>query len=280
MFPMKTIMITNDPGLAQDAQAAGITRIMVDLETSEEKKQRQSTRTTFISTHTRADIPKMRKVVKEAELLVRINGWNSESFGEIDFAIGAGADRIMLPMITSLAQWESFLERLDGRARPLPLVETGYSMAHISTIAAAPQVDDLFIGLNDLHLSLGLDFLFEVLGLGLVDWMASQIFAAGKHFGFGGMATLHSGELPAERILAEHVRLGSTSVILSSRFHKDLRTHEPEGRLQRIADALKQLQVEHHRLSKRTPLQQHEDSKQTFALIRQLGERARTRSSF
>ncbi|NBO19244.1 MAG: aldolase [Proteobacteria bacterium] len=280
MFPLKTILISNDPGVAEDAQAAGIARIMVDLETSEEKKVRQSTRKTFISTHTRADIPKMRKVVKEAELVVRINGWNSNSFEEIDFVVGAGADRIMLPMITSLAQWESFLERLDGRAKPFPLVETGYSMAHISSIAAEKTVDDIFIGLNDLHLSLGLDFLFEPLGLGLIDWMASQIFAAGKHFGFGGMATLHSGELPAERILAEHVRLNSTGVILSSRFNKDVRMNEPEGRRERISDAMKQLQVEYHRLAKRNALQQHEDSKQTFALIRQLAERARTRSSF
>ena len=37
-------------------------------------------------------------------------------------------------------------------------------------------------------------------------------------FGFGGIARIGDGLLPAEKILAEHVRLGSSSVILSRTF--------------------------------------------------------------
>lgn len=37
-------------------------------------------------------------------------------------------------------------------------------------------------------------------------------------FGFGGIARIGEGDLPSDYILGEHVRLGSTSVILSRTF--------------------------------------------------------------
>ena len=37
-------------------------------------------------------------------------------------------------------------------------------------------------------------------------------------FGFGGIARIGEGDLPSDKILGEHVRLGSTSVILSRTF--------------------------------------------------------------
>jgi hypothetical protein len=279
MFPMKTIIITNDPSIAADAEAAGVSRLMVDLETVG-KKERQASRNTFISTHTRDDVPRVRAALKKADFIVRINPWNARSPSEIDHAVGEGADIVMLPMITSMSHMEAFLAHLDGRAKPLPLVETAYSMAHISTIVAEDAIDEIYIGLNDLHLSLGLDFLFEPLGLGLLDWMAAQIKSHSKSFGFGGIATVHSGELPAERILGEHVRLGSDCVILSSRFCNDVRIKEPEGRRKRIEDALTALQAAYHQLSKRSQVQQHNDAKKTFALIRSLADKVRTRSTF
>lgn len=276
---MKTIIITNDPGIAADAEAAGVSRLMIDLETLG-KKERQASRNTFISSHTRDDIARVRAAVKKADFIVRVNPWNARSPGEIDHAIAEGANIIMLPMITSMAHLEAFLEHLDGRAKPLPLVETAYSMAHISTIVAESAVEEIYIGLNDLHLSLGLDFLFEPLGLGLLDWMAAQIKSQGKSFGFGGLATVHSGELPAERILGEHVRLGSDCVILSSRFCNDVKITEPEGRRKRIEEALMALQVAYHQLSKRSQVQQHAEAKKTAALIRSLADKVRTRSTF
>ncbi|MBY0408131.1 MAG: hypothetical protein K2Q01_10600, partial [Rickettsiales bacterium] len=126
----------------------------------------------------------------------------------------------------------------------------------------------------------GLDFLFEPLGVGLLDWMANHIKAHGKPFGFGGIATMHSGELPAERILAEHVRLGSSCVILSSRFCKDIQIENAEGRKGRIYTALSAMHAEHHAASKRTLTQQHEDAVRTAAIIRSLADKARTRTAF
>jgi 2-keto-3-deoxy-L-rhamnonate aldolase RhmA len=279
MFDMKTILITNDPHIASDAQKAGVSRVMVDLE-SHGKKERQASRATFISTHEKEDVSRMRDVLGATRLIVRINPWQGGSPDEIDHAIGEGADLVMLPMITSLRHVDAFLNHVGDRAIPLPLIETGYSMAQIGHIAARSEISEVYIGLNDLHLSLGLDFLFEPLGLGLVDWMAEKVKAHGKAFGFGGIATMHSGELPAERILGEHVRLGSSAVILSSRFGKDIQIDQHPGRAARIEAALISMREVYEGLKQREPAQEAEDTRRTNAIIQSLAEKARTRESF
>ena len=48
--------------------------------------------------------------------------------------------------------------------------------------------------------------------------LCNKFKQAGVPFGFGGIARLGSGILPAERIIMEHYRLGSTRAILSRSF--------------------------------------------------------------
>ena len=79
-------------------------------------------------------------------------------------------------------------------------------------------MDEIYIGLNDLHLSYGKEFMFELLVDGTVEKLTKKISAAGLPYGFGGIARLGQGELPAEKIIMEHYRLGSTRVILSRSF--------------------------------------------------------------
>jgi len=272
---MKTILITNDPLLAADAEAAGVSRIMVDLE-SHGKKERQASRTTFISSHAREDIAKVRAVLTKAELIVRINPWHEHSVAEMDYAIASGADIIMLPMITDGEQFSAFISHLNERAKALPLIETGYSLQHIGKIAANAAIDELYIGLNDLHLSLGMDFLFEPLAGGQLDFMAKEILSRGKAFGFGGIGVIGGeGELSPGRILAEHARLGSSCVILSTRFCTDrkIRTSEAVGRVERLRAALGDLQGHYEELCKRTPSQQENDFKETAAIIEAIAKK-------
>lgn len=266
-----TILITNDPKLVREAQEAGVSRFMVDLETLG-KKERQASRKTFISTHQPRDIASVRAVLDTSCLIVRINPWHAGSGEEIKHALGEGADILMLPMITGMAQLESFLDCVDGKAQALPLVETAYSMQQMPAIAALPEVPEIYIGLNDLHLSLGLTFLFEPLALGLVDDMAQIITRQGKRFGFGGMAAIGGGQLPAERILGEHVRLGSSLVILSSQFARDVGLSDPAGRPQRLQRAMMALRERYQALSQRSQAQQEQDKADTFARIRALAD--------
>jgi hypothetical protein len=264
---MKTILITNDPLLAIDAQTAGVSRIMVDLE-SIGKKERQAHLASFISTHHKEDIAKIRRVLTSAALIVRINPWYSGSKAEIDYAIAAGADIIMLPMITDILHVQACIDTLAGRVPLLPLIETVYSMDHIGIIASNPAISELYIGLNDLHLSMGLKFLFEPLANGAVDHMASKIKACNKPFGFGGIAAIGgTGELPPEQILGEHARLGSSCVILSSRFGRDVQINQAHGRAERITKALHDIRVCHSVYLTRSESQASDDAKAVASAI-------------
>ena len=79
-------------------------------------------------------------------------------------------------------------------------------------------MDEIHIGLNDLHLSYGMNFMLEPLANGMVDKACEIIKKAGIPYGFGGVAKLGEGLLPAENVIAEHYRLGSSMVILSRSF--------------------------------------------------------------
>jgi citrate lyase beta subunit len=269
---METILITNNPAIAADAQQAGVTRIMVDLENTG-KKERQASRNTFISEHKKEDISVVRRVITKCPLIVRVNAWHDGAPEEIEYSIGNGADIIMLPMIRSMSDFYGFTHAVAGKAEPLPLIETVYSMKNLEEIAVNPAIRELYIGLNDLHLELGLSFLFEPLASGIVDKMVHSIKAAGKSFGFGGIAAIGSGELPAERILAEHARLGSSRIILSSRFGKDVEITKDEGRVERLHTALGKLNEAYTRLSQRDRQQQELDKEMTADMINVIADR-------
>ena len=85
-------------------------------------------------------------------------------------------------------------------------------------ILELPGIDMIHLGLNDLHLALGMKFMFELLADGTVDRLAAKIKAKGIPFGFGGIATLDGGAMPGSMVLKEHYRLGSSMVIVSRSF--------------------------------------------------------------
>lgn len=99
---MKLMYITNNPKIAAVADNAGVDRIFIDMEYIG-KELRQGGMDTVQNHHTVEDIKNIRKVLKRAELLVRINPIHdktdaySSTEEEIDEVIKAGADIIMLP---------------------------------------------------------------------------------------------------------------------------------------------------------------------------------------
>ena len=218
---IKLMYITNSPRVAALADRAGVDRIFVDLETVG-KQLRQGGMNTVQSDHTLADIRRVRPAVQRAELLVRVNPIYDWSREEIDAAIDAGADALMLPYFHTPAQAERFVHCVDGRARTILLVETPEAVEHLDEILALPGIDECHIGLNDLHLGYHRKFLFELLADGTVDRIADKFKEHGIPFGIGGIARLGRGILPAEHILAEHIRLGSQAVILSRSFCNDI----------------------------------------------------------
>ena len=209
--------ITNNIEIAKIAQKAGVDRIWVDME-SLDKDLRQGGMDTVQSSHTIDDVKKVRAVVTDALLQVRINHIHENSKEEIDKTIEAGADVIMLPYFKTREEVEKFIEYVDGRAKTIALVETKEAYESIDDILEVKGIDEIHIGLNDLHLAYGQNFMFELLVDGKVHYLAEKIKAKGIKFGFGGIARVGYGTLPAEYIITEHYALGSQMAILSRGF--------------------------------------------------------------
>lgn len=211
------MFITNNPEIAKVAQETGVKRVWVDLEILG-KEERQPGMNTVKSGHTLEDISKIKNVLTTSELLVRINPIHSGSEEEIHEVVSRGADMIMLPYFRSVEEVELFLKYVNGRVKTTLLFESKESVELLDDILAHGGFDEAHIGLNDLHLSYGLTFMFELLSNGMVERICKKFKSAHIPYGFGGIAKIGEGLLPAERIITEHYRLGSTRAILSRSF--------------------------------------------------------------
>ena len=220
---LNLMYITNSPDIALIAENAGVDRIFVDMEYIG-KYARQGGMDTVQSHHTIEDIRRVKSVLTSSEVMARINPIHeatseySSSSEEINSAIEAGADILMLPYFKTASEVETFVRLVDGRAKTLPLLETPEAVECIDDILAIDGIDAIHIGLNDLSLGYGLKFMFQLLTDGTVERLCSKFANRGISYGFGGIASMGKGMLPAEKIIAEHYRLGSTCAILSRSF--------------------------------------------------------------
>lgn len=209
--------ITNNLDVALIAEKAGVDRIWVDLETLG-KDERQKGIDSVKSHHSIHDIEIIAPRLTKAEMLVRVNPWNTNSKKEIDDVIAAGAQIIMLPMWKSAREVQNFIDAISGRAKATILLETKEAEECLDEVLKIDGIDEIHIGLNDLHLSYGLTFMFELLTNGTVERIINKIKVKGIPYGFGGISHLGDGLIPAEMIIIEHYRLGSTRAILSRGF--------------------------------------------------------------
>ena len=220
---MKLMYITNKPAVARIAENAGVDWIFLDMEVIG-KAFRQSGLNTVQNHHTVDDIKRIRKAIKKSKLLVRVNPIHDavdnypSSKDEIDASIEAGADILMLPYFKTVEEVKTFIHLVNGRAKTLLLLETVEAANLIDKILEVPGIDMIHLGLNDMHLELGMKFMFELLADGTVERLGDKIKAKGIPFGFGGIATLDGGALQGSMVLKEHVRLGSSMVIVSRSF--------------------------------------------------------------
>ncbi len=214
---LKVFYITNNPSVALIAEKAGVDRIWVDLETIG-KEERQKGINSVKSHHNINDIKVISSRLVKSEMLVRINPWNENSKIEIENVINAGAQIIMLPMWKTSLEVKNFIEAVGGRTKTMLLLETREAEECLDDVLTIEGIDEIHIGLNDLHLSYGLTFMFELLTNGTVERIINKIKVKGIPYGFGGISHLGDGMIPAEMIIMEHYRLGSTRAILSRGF--------------------------------------------------------------
>lgn len=220
---LQLMFVTNRVDVAEAAQSAGVDRIFVDLEYIG-KSDRQGGMDTVQNMHTVDDVKALRKVITTSTLHVRCNPIHDATADycsteeEIDSIIEAGADVIMLPFFQNAQQVRRFVKAIDGRVKTNLLLETPESVENLDEILEIQGIDEIHIGLNDLHLGYGMTFMFELVADGTVEKLCEKIAKKNISYGFGGVARVGTGTLPAECILGEHYRLGSERVILSRAF--------------------------------------------------------------
>ena len=268
------LTITNLPELAARCDQMPGMRLFVDLERTG-KAARQKGHDTFISTHHMDDVGRIKAVLKRSKLMVRVNPYQTDdpaaSKAEVDAVLSQGADMIMLPMYSRADELRKFADIVAGRTPIVPLLETAAALHTLDDWIDTPGIHEVFVGLNDLHLSLGCRFMFEPLLLGHVDGVAKACKVRGLRFGFGGVARMDEGTLPGHAVLAEHVRLGSQAVILSRTFNR-ADTH-PEAKS--FEQAVSALRVAELGLCLRSPEQNEKDKLRTYGLIAELAEVAK-----
>lgn len=220
---LELMYLTNRVDVAEAAQSAGVDRIFVDMEYIG-KSDRQGGMDTVQSMHTLDDVKNLRKVLNKSTLFVRCNPVHDETDDycstedEINGIIESGADVIMLPFFQNASQVRRFINAVNGRVKTSLLVETPEAVENLDEILEIQGIDEIHIGLNDLHLGYGMTFMFQLVADGTVQRICEKISKKNISYGFGGVARVGTGTLPAECVLGEHYRLGSDRVILSRAF--------------------------------------------------------------
>lgn len=233
MKKLKTMIIENNPERALFYEACGVDRIFIDLEIMG-KKERQGHLDTFISKHKLDDLEKIRSCIQKAEILTRVNPINPSSKNEINDVINSGTDVVMLPMFKNNNEVKKFVGYVDGRAKVNLLFETPQSVQNLESILSLDGIDEIHIGLNDLHLGMKLKFMFQLLESGFIDSIVKKIRPHSIPFGIGGVATIDGGAVSGNLIIQEYARLGSEFVILSRAFKKSIKDCNFKEELKKI----------------------------------------------
>src|SRR3954471_9279597 len=104
---LELIQITNDAAFARRCDALGGFRLFVDLERLG-KAERQAGRNTFISVHQLEDVGRIKAVLRQSRLMVRVNPLHEGTRREVDAVLAEGADCLMLPMFTTAQELLAF----------------------------------------------------------------------------------------------------------------------------------------------------------------------------
>lgn len=212
--------ITNDPMLAERVSAAGVDRVGIDIERLNKQARQGQLPAARISDHSISDLHRLAPAVGHAALFARLNPLHSGSRDEVEEALAGKAAVLMLPMFTTAVEVDTFVRLVDGRAMVVLLLETAAAVVRLEDILAVDGVDEVIVGLNDLHLATGVASHFELVVSDLMTMISEAVRGRGLRFGFGGVARAGDDTLPvpSDLVLAQHARLSSGSAWLARSF--------------------------------------------------------------
>lgn len=230
----KLVLFTTEAQIVAQATASGVDSVIVDWE-HDGKHARQARADTEVNKQTVEDLHRIRSSTDNC-VLCRINRFGPTTDQELDQAIGAGADEILLPMVTSPEEVEAALAHVAGRARLGILVETIAALGVVERLARLP-ISRAYVGLNDLAIERGSASIFEPLVDGTLDEVRAAF--AGIPFGFGGLTLPDSGApVPCRLLIGELSRLRCDFSFLRRSFYRDVAGRDVTDAIARIRAAL------------------------------------------
>jgi citrate lyase beta subunit len=196
---------------------AGVTGIVVDLETKG-KANRQTSYNTQVNRHRISDIREIRQATRSG-IICRVNGGKFLSKSEIEAAIDAGANEILVPMVTSLTEIDEVVATVRNRACISLMIETPEAIALVKEINQYP-IYRVFVGLNDLSIAFSQRNLFLPLLDGTVDHIRNNIHT---RFGVAGLTHPDAGyPVKCRMLINEMKRLNCTFGFLRRSYYADL----------------------------------------------------------
>jgi hypothetical protein len=213
-------LMTDDPELAGAADEAGVERVGLDLERLGKYDRQGAHPQLRISDHRIEQLPALRARLTQAQAFVRLNALHPESPEEIERALAAGAEVLMLPYFRTAADVETFVGLVRGRAFVSLLLETAAAADDVAAISRVEGVGEIIVGLNDLYLDLAFSNQFTLLASPVLERVARHVREAGLPFGFGGLADPANDVLPVppSLVCAQYPRLGATRAFVARRF--------------------------------------------------------------
>ena len=210
------LLFTTEPRLVAEAVGAGVDGIVVDWEQLG-KRERQAGWDTQVNADTVDDLRRVRAVTA-ARVVCRLNGFGAHTPEEVALALDAGADELLLPMVTAADQVERLLDCVAGRAGVGILIETEAAVECAAELGRLP-LERVYVGLNDLAIDRGAQNIFSAVADGTVERVRRLIDVP---FGFGGLTLPDRGAPIACRLLiAEIGRIGADFSFLRRSFLRD-----------------------------------------------------------
>jgi hypothetical protein len=217
---MDLLVFTVDPDRAAEVVRAGAAGVIVDWE-RRGKARRQHGEGTQINEDTLDDLVRVRAAT-DGRVICRVNGAGPWTAEEVDLAVSAGADEVLLPMARTGDDLDLVLDAAAGRCGVGILVETQDAVDRVAELVRRP-LSRVYVGLNDLRIDRGSDALFEPLVDGTVDAVRQEVRRAGDvPFGVAGLTRPDAGSpVPSRLLAAELARLGASFTFLRRSFHAD-----------------------------------------------------------
>jgi hypothetical protein len=235
MTTFSLLLFSTSPKFITKSISGGVEGIVVDWEKIG-KKKRQAFVDTQINRDTLEDLRRVRAST-QAHVICRINRFGESTRHEIEQALSAGADELLLPMVSTVAEVEEVLELVGERCSLGILVETLSAIRTIEQLSRLP-LSKIYVGLMDLAIERQTTNIFLALADGTVETIRKSVTC---QFGFGGLTLPDRGHpIPCRLLIGEMDRLRCDFSFLRRSFHRDIHGRDPEIEIPRLQEALQQ----------------------------------------